>query len=1044
MSRIIAGIYEIEQEIGSGGGGIVYLGRHKRLRKQVVLKADKRSLNADEVSLRREVDFLKELSHTYIPQVYDYVQEDGVVYTVMDYIEGESLDQLLKRKEIPTQPQVIKWSCQLLEALSYLHNQKSHGILHGDIKPANIMLRTNGDVCLIDFNIALALGEDGAVKVGYSRGYASPEHYGSSYISENRPAAVGRFTFSKGIKSNSKLEHSIHQEQKKETSDSQERKNAESVYEDVKTEKTELLLKNIDAEKTELFLQESETEKTELLLEESNDKFAEHNKTELLIEENKFVNSQHRTVQPSVNCGNNTKSSGGILLDARSDIYSLGATLYHLISGKRPSQEADKVLPLGKEVCSPAVAAIIQKAMAPDPAMRYQSAEEMLQAFLDLHKKDKRVLSLKYQSIWTAAILSVLFLAGGICTFLGLQQIEKMQEAKILAGDSANALEQGDVKEAVRLAMEGAGQEMEVINTITPQIQYSLAEALGVYDLSDGFKAMDVLELPAVPFDVVFSPEGNYVAVTYAYELAVYQTQGLVKIAQFPIQESALADVVFAGETQVIHAGTEGITAYDLQKDCVLWRGGMAETLDVSADGKVVAATIREEKKAVIYDALTGEKLGECSFGERQMFSAYNDIFTDPDRDIFKLNQDGSMLAVSFSEGSLAVFDLRHPENSVWILENSSNTHFTGGFCENYFGFTARGAGNSIFELWDTANWEYIAGYESVNKLLLQAEEQGIYLADGNLLVGIEPKTMEEKEIAYTSGNQITGFKVNRDHALVATDDNGFSFYKNGKLLSKEMEEENCDFIDLAGANAVAANRNQNVLRFLAGKQEDDSILISYDLGFAHMETRISHDKERIMFFDYQQFAVCDRYGKVICKENLPEPEKIYDQQFRRLNNTSYLEVIWYDGTTRHYSAVDGILLYEVKEEVPQKNLYEEFYTEKYRIVSHLHSAPEVYEKDTGHLVTTLEEDAYLTYVTQVGEEILTEYISTSGERFGVLLNQDMEKLAVLPGLCDVWDNMLLFDNGTGIVRQGRFYSSRELMALGETYIQNEKGGDAK
>lgn len=53
------------------------------------------------------------------------------------------------------------------------------------------MLRPDGNICLIDFNIALALGEDGAVKVGFSRGYASPEHYGADYMKQNRPAAVG-------------------------------------------------------------------------------------------------------------------------------------------------------------------------------------------------------------------------------------------------------------------------------------------------------------------------------------------------------------------------------------------------------------------------------------------------------------------------------------------------------------------------------------------------------------------------------------------------------------------------------------------------------------------------------------------------------------------------------------------------------------------------------------------------------------------------------------------------------------------------------------
>lgn len=88
MAQIIAGLYEIQEKIGAGGGGIVYLGQHLRLEKQVVLKADRRTLKTGTEALRREVDMLKDLSHTYIPQVYDFVQEDGVVYTVMDFIEG--------------------------------------------------------------------------------------------------------------------------------------------------------------------------------------------------------------------------------------------------------------------------------------------------------------------------------------------------------------------------------------------------------------------------------------------------------------------------------------------------------------------------------------------------------------------------------------------------------------------------------------------------------------------------------------------------------------------------------------------------------------------------------------------------------------------------------------------------------------------------------------------------------------------------------------------------------------------------------------------
>ena len=180
-NKVIASAYEIIKEIGAGGGGIVYLGRHIRLNKDIVLKADKRSLTKNPDDLRREVDALKNLSHTYIPQVYDFVREDGIVYTVMDYIRGESLDKYLKSGERFPQKQMVKWSCQLLEALAYLHNYPPYGILHSDIKPANIMVTPQGDIRLIDFNIAQVLEGEGAVRVGRSRGYASPEHYGINH-----------------------------------------------------------------------------------------------------------------------------------------------------------------------------------------------------------------------------------------------------------------------------------------------------------------------------------------------------------------------------------------------------------------------------------------------------------------------------------------------------------------------------------------------------------------------------------------------------------------------------------------------------------------------------------------------------------------------------------------------------------------------------------------------------------------------------------------------------------------------------------------------
>ena len=177
--------YKIIKKLGSGGGGTVYLAEHLRLNKRVVLKADKREITTSRDLLRREVDILKELSHPHIPRVYDFFIEDGNIYTAMDYIEGESLDKALKRGETFSQAQLIRWAVQLLDALAYLHNpvhgNPPKGFVHSDIKPANLMRTPQGDICLIDFNVAGALGEKSAI--GFSAGYASPEHYGLDFSS---------------------------------------------------------------------------------------------------------------------------------------------------------------------------------------------------------------------------------------------------------------------------------------------------------------------------------------------------------------------------------------------------------------------------------------------------------------------------------------------------------------------------------------------------------------------------------------------------------------------------------------------------------------------------------------------------------------------------------------------------------------------------------------------------------------------------------------------------------------------------------------------
>lgn len=969
MSQIIAGVYEIKEKIGAGGGGNVYLGEHLRLKKKIVLKVDKRTLSAGEDVLRREVDLLKGLRHTYVPQVYDFVHENGNVCTVMDFIDGESLDKILGRGCLPTQPQVIKWSCQLLEALKYLHNYPPYGILHGDIKPANIMLRPNGDICLIDFNISLALGEEGAVKVGFSRGYASPEHYGADYIKENLSASIGRSVCSK---------------------------------------------KDSIEDNTEI---ESDSDKT-------------------LVDTDQTICS---TEKKSSVVRSTTDGTRTIMLDVRSDIYSLGATLYHLLSGKRPAQNAYDVEALGKEFCSPLVSKIIQKAMNPNPDMRYQSAEEMLNAFRQLHTHDEKTVKHRKRIKGSVITLGAMFLTGGLLTFLGMKQLEQYQTALALAEYSSNALDEGKVSQAVSYALEAIPRSSDSFNApAIPQVQLAITNALGVYDLEDKFHLADSIELSNAPFDIAISPTGNYLAVVSAYEVGIFELDTQRKVIGLPIQKSALSDVVFLDDRRIIYAGQEGVTAYDVVEQKVLWTGMIGTTTALSGDKTTIAVVNREEEYAVVYKTADGTKTAECHFDGMHMKVAENDIFADPKDYVFSLNDDGSKLAVSLSGGILGIFDVMSSDNNFIIYENPDCQKFSGGFCGNYFAYSAKVNGRCEFGMLDVSTAALVGGYDSKDDILVSTDSKNIYVANANLLVRIDPSDMKESELAYTKNVNISDFSVEGQYVLVATDDKAYSFFDGGaRLLSTEKCTEICDFLRLNGKYAVVGNRNEPFLRVLKLEDQSDKQCFKYDAGYQHDEARVSFGGNAVMLFSKSGFRIYDAEGRVLAEETLPNEDSIYDQQFRRSKEKSWLEVTWYDGMQRCYDAESGLLISETEVERPDKELQEEFILEKYRIVSSLHGVPEVYEIRSGKKIATLEEESYLTYVSEFGEYIVTEYVSTEGNRYGILLNEKFEKLAYLPKLCDIFEDQFIFDFQSGNLRQCRLYSLQELIALGETFIQD-------
>lgn len=315
IGKVLAKRYTIVEKLGHGGYGDVYRAFDANLQLDVVVKKLK-DLTESENGGREEVDVLKQLHQENLPTVFDFFVEDGQAYTVMSLIPGQDLEEVREKYPRFNQKQVLYWAKQLARALAYLHTRKP-SIIHSDIKPSNIMLKPDGDVCLIDFNISLAITGDNSYATGTSNGFSPPEQYPD-------------FGF-----------------------------------------------------------------------------YLEETGAQLYNNEYDDRTSQAVTIM------RNTIGNG---IDERSDIYSLGATLYTLITGKKPSSHYwnnESILDKNVNI-SPGFAHIIDKMMQLDPDDRYQNGVELLDALENIIELDDRFIELKRKRRGHRAITFLMF-ATSVC-----------------------------------------------------------------------------------------------------------------------------------------------------------------------------------------------------------------------------------------------------------------------------------------------------------------------------------------------------------------------------------------------------------------------------------------------------------------------------------------------------------------------------------------------------------------------------------------------------------------------------------------------------
>lgn len=187
---VVDGKYKILSKIGQGGMSVVYLALNERANKTWAIKEVQKDGVQDLATVRQglaaETDILKGLSHRYLPGIVDIIDEEESFIIVMDYIQGKSLDivlqEKLERENLPVDVRsVISWGIRLCDVLYYLHTREEP-VIYRDMKPANVMLKPDGEISLIDFGTARIFknGSPEDTTCLGTPGYAAPEQYGGS------------------------------------------------------------------------------------------------------------------------------------------------------------------------------------------------------------------------------------------------------------------------------------------------------------------------------------------------------------------------------------------------------------------------------------------------------------------------------------------------------------------------------------------------------------------------------------------------------------------------------------------------------------------------------------------------------------------------------------------------------------------------------------------------------------------------------------------------------------------------------------------------
>jgi serine/threonine protein kinase/Flp pilus assembly protein TadD len=178
IGSLFAERYEILEELGKGGMGVVYRVRDRKLDEEMALKVLKPEIAAHRETVERfknELKFARRIAHRNVCKMYDLNEGEKILYITMEYVKGEDLKSLIRRKGKFAEKEAVGVAKQVCEGLAEAH---ALGVIHRDLKPQNIMMDEKGGAKVMDFGIARSIEAPGVTQTGMMIGtpdYISPE-----------------------------------------------------------------------------------------------------------------------------------------------------------------------------------------------------------------------------------------------------------------------------------------------------------------------------------------------------------------------------------------------------------------------------------------------------------------------------------------------------------------------------------------------------------------------------------------------------------------------------------------------------------------------------------------------------------------------------------------------------------------------------------------------------------------------------------------------------------------------------------------------------